>query len=189
METTVKAKKTTNGVDLKRLTDTIRAVQENPTLGQFKFRAKNHWNDCGHNTTTIKGFYGAGQEDESRHTPFILDNDEPDVLLGTDSAPNPVEYILHALAGCLTTSLVYHGAARGIHIESVESTYEGILDLQGFLGINENVRKGYQKINIQFDIKGNMSENEKRELLALGQQYSPVFDVITRPVDVEVTLQ
>ncbi len=189
METTVKVSKTINGVDLRRLTDTIQAVSENPSLGLFKFRASNEWLDCGHNRTSIKGFYGAGQEDTTRASSFVLDNDEPDVLLGTDNAPNPVEYILHALAGCLTTTLVYHAAARGIHIEGITSTYEGQLDLQGFLGLDPNMPRGYQNIKVQFDIKGNMTQEEKQELIGLGMQFSPVYDSISRPVNIQVSVQ
>lgn len=104
---------TTNGVDVQRLGATVQAIQEMPALARFQFRAANRWIDGGHNQTTIRGFYGAGQEDTSRKATFVLDNDEPDVLLGRDNGPNPVEYVLHALAGCITTTLVYHAAARG----------------------------------------------------------------------------
>lgn len=189
METTMKASKKINGVDLRRLRDTIQAVSENPELGQFRFRATNEWIDCGHNRSTIKDFYGAGQEDSSRKKPFVMDNDEPDVLLGADNGANPVEYVLHALAGCLTTTLVYHAAARGIHVEAVSSTYEGELDLRGFLGLDPNVPRGYQKIKVTFDIKGDFSDAQKQELIELGQAYSPVFDTISRPVTVEVKIK
>jgi len=188
METNVKVSKTVNGVDIKRLKDTIAAVSAEPSLGRFMFRATNEWIDCGHNRSTIKDFYGAGQEDQSRTLPFEMYNDEPDVLLGTDNAANPVEYVLHALAGCLTTTLVYHAAARGIEVESVSSTYEGELDLRGFLGIDPDVPRGYSNITVGFHIKGNFSEEQKRDLIELAQQYSPVFDIITRPVTVQVKL-
>lgn len=188
METNVKVSKTVNGVDIKRLQDTIAAVSADPSLGMFKFRATNEWIDCGYNRSTIKDFYGAGQEDQSRTIPFEIYNDEPDVLLGTDNAANPVEYVLHALAGCLTTTLVYHAAARGIEVESVSSTYEGELDLRGFLGLDPDVPRGYRHITVSFHIKGNFSEEQKRQLIELAQQYSPVFDIITRPVIVQVNL-
>jgi uncharacterized OsmC-like protein len=129
------------------------------------------------NRSTIKEFYGAGAEDTTRTTAFVMDNNEPDVLLGSDTAANPVEYLLHALAGCLTTSLVYHAAARNIPVEFVSSSYEGELDLRGFLGIDPQVRKGYQNILVKFDIKGNLSETQKQELLAIAQQFSPVLTV------------
>ncbi len=180
--------RTVNGVDIKRLYDTIQAVKGNPALGRFQFRAKNHWIDGGHNRSSIKDFYGAGQEDTSRKAAFVMDNDEPDVLLGADNGANPVEYVLHALAGCITTTLVYHAAARGLHIESVSSSYEGELDLQGFLGLDPNVRRGYQNIKVTFDIQGDLTAEQKQEILALGMQFSPVFDTVSSPVMIDVKL-
>lgn len=188
METTLKKTRTVNGVDIKRLHETIQAVKANPALADFYFRAENQWIDCGHNRSTIKDFYGAGQEDTSRKKPFVMDNDEPDVLLGHDNGANPVEYVLHALAGCLTTTLVYHAAARGIKVESVSSTYEGYLDLRGFLGIDPDVPRGYQYIKVTFDIQGDLTEAQKQELIELGQGFSPVFGTVTNPVKVEVKL-
>lgn len=188
METKVEKTKTVNGVDIYRLHETIKAVKETPSLGIFKFRNENKWMDCGHNRSTIKDFYGAGQEDTSRQVPFVMDNDEPDVLLGQDNGANPVEYVLHALAGCITTALVYHAAARGIKIDSVSSSYEGEIDLRGFLGIDPNVRRGYQHINVTFDIQGDLTREQKQELIELGQQFSPVFDTISNPVNVEIKL-
>lgn len=188
MEATMKKIRTVNGVDIKRLYDTIQAVKGNPALGRFQFRAKNHWIDGGHNRSSIKDFYGAGQEDTSRKAAFVMDNDEPDVLLGVDNGANPVEYVLHALAGCITTTLVYHAAARGLHIESVSSSYEGELDLQGFLGLDPNVRRGYQNIKVTFDIQGDLTAEQKQEILALGMQFSPVFDTVSSPVMIDVKL-
>lgn len=184
----MKTIKRVNGVDIKRLTDTIQAVKADPSLGQFKFRAVNEWIDCGHNRSTIKDFYGVGQEDTSRTLPFVMDNDEPDVLLGNDNGANPVEYVLHALAGCITTTLVYHAAARGIHVESVSSSYEGDLDLSGFLGLDPNVRRGYQNIRVTFDIQGDLTPTQKQELLDLGMKFSPVFDIVSNPVQIDVKL-
>jgi len=116
---------TINGVDLERLSATVTAVTADPTLARFQFRASNHWIDGGHNRTTIKGFYGAGQEDATRTEPFTVDTDEPPVLLGENRAPNAGEYVLHALAACLSGTIVYHAAARGLVIEGLECTLEG----------------------------------------------------------------
>lgn len=116
---------TINGVDVERMGATVQAVTQNAGLAAFQFRAANQWITGGRNRSTIKSFYGAGQEDRVRTKSFVLDADEPPVLLGEDHAANPAEYVLHALAACLTTSLVYHAAARGIRIESVESTWKG----------------------------------------------------------------
>lgn len=177
-----------NGVDLKRLAGTIRSVSADPALGQFTFRLTNEWVDGGLNRSAIKGFYGGGKEDDTRTKSFNCANDEPDILLGKDQAPNPVEYVLHALAGCLTTSLVYHAAARGYVIEKVRSHFEGELDLRGLLGINGAPRNGYRQIRVRFDIQGNFTEEEKQEILKLGPAYSPVFDIVSNPVPVDVQL-
>ena len=173
-----------NGVDLDRLGQTIQAVQQNPSLGISQFRAVNRWISGDHNRSTIKGFYGAGREDTTRTQPFELDADEPHVLLGKDQAANPVEFVLHALAACLTTSLVYHAAARGIHIESVESRLEGDLDLQGFLGLSENARKGYRNIHVFFTIKSDASAEQLKSLA----KFSPVLDIVSIPVPVSIAI-
>lgn len=178
-----------NGVDIGRLAATIRAVEADPTLAEFQFRAHNTWIDGGHNRSTIKGFFGAGQEDESRTRVFVYDNDEPDVLLGQDNGANPVEYVLHALAGCLTTSLVYHAAARGIRIDRVESWYEGDLDLRGFLGVSDDVRRGYQAVRVRFAIDApGATRDQLEELVQMGMKHSPVFDTVSNPVGVSVSL-
>lgn len=178
-----------NGVDVGRLVGTIEAVNADPSLADFQFRAQNAWINGGHNRSTIKSFYGAGSEDETRVASFVYDNDEPDVLLGTDKGANPVEYVLHALAGCLTTTLVYHAAARGIEIKRVESWYEGDLDLRGFLGLSDDVRRGYQAIRVKFRIDAPGADEEQlEELLRMAQRYSPVFDIVTNPVPVTAEL-
>ena len=181
--------KTMNGVNLDQLFGTINAIRETPGLAKFKFRADNQWINGGHNRTTIKGFYGAGQEDTSRAEPFVMDNDEPAVLLGTDSGANPVEAALHALAGCLTTSLVYHAAAQGIRIDEVESQFEGDLDLHGFLGLSDEVRNGYECIRVTFKIKADAPQEKLEELLQLAQKRSPVFDIVSNPTQVSVRLE
>lgn len=178
-----------NGVNVDELSKTVAAVKKTASIAKFRFRADNTWIDGGHNRTSIRNFYGAGGEDTSRKTPFILDADEPKVLLGTDRGANPVEYVLTALAGCLTTSLVYHAAARGIAIEEVESHLEGDLDLRGFLGISEEVRNGYDNIRVTFKIKADAPEAQLRELVELAQKRSPVFDIVSHPVPVNVELK
>lgn len=173
-----------NGVNVDRMGDTVQAVQRNPSLAAFQFRAANRWIAGGHNRSTIHSFYGAGQEDTLRTHPFVLDADEPPVLLGEDHGANPAEYVLHALAACLTTSLVYHAAARGIRIESVESHLEGDLDLRGFLGLSETVRRGYKHIRVRFTIKTDATAEQLQELT----KFSPVHDIISNPVPVEIAI-
>ena len=120
---------------------------------------------------------------------FVLENAEHQVLLGEDQSANPVEYVLHALAGCLTTTLVYHAAARGYKITSVESTLEGNLDLHGFLGMDEKVRSGYKDIKVTMKVQGDVPEETLQELIQIAKDHSPVYDIVTHPVDVAIELQ
>ncbi len=174
-----------NGVDVERLGQTIQAIQKDPCVAKSQFRAVNRWVNGGHNRSTIQGFYAAGQEDTSRTNPFVLDADEPPVLLGQDKGANPVEFVLHALAACVTTSLVYHAAARGIRLESVESQLEGDLDLQGFLGLSDQVRRGYKEIRVKFKVKSNASSEQLEQLT----KFSPVYDIVSNPVPVSIQIE
>lgn len=186
-EQEAKEQKMVNGVNVTQLFDTVDAIKGQPEIAKFKFRATNKWVGGGNNQTTVNDYYGACQE-FSRDEPFVFQKDEPPVLLGTDVGANPVEYVLAALAGCLTTSLVYHAAAKGIQIEEVESTYEGDLDLHGFLGMDEQVRNGYENLRISFKVKGDAPEEQLQELVELAQKRSPVFDIVTNKVPVTVKL-
>ncbi len=187
-QTTPVLENTVNGVALDGLSKTVEAIKAAPTLAKFNFRIRNEWVDGGRNTSTVDNFYGAGQE-HRRSKAFVLEADEPPVLLGKDSAANPVEHLLHALAGCLTSSMVYHAAARGIHIEEVESSLEGDIDLHGFLELDKNVRNGYQGIRVNFKIKADVPDEQLQELCKLGSAHSPVFDSLTNGVPVAVTAQ
>jgi uncharacterized OsmC-like protein len=184
-ELTVSVTSTVNGVDLERLSATIDAVSADPALGQFQFRAHNHWIDGGHSRTTIQGFYGAGQEDATRVQPFAVDTDEPPVLLGENRAPNAGEYALQALASCLTGTIVYHAAARGMALRGLECKVEGDLDLQGFLGLDGNVRPGYEQIQVSIKVVGDLDDDQLAELAGLTR-YSPVRDVVSNPVPVAI---
>ena len=177
-----------NGVNVAELFKTIDTVKRQSAVATFKFRAGNQWLGAGHNRTTVRNFYGAGQEHE-RGEAFVLDADEPPVLLGEDKAPNPVEYLLTALAACVTSSIVYHAAARGIRIKAMESRVEGDIDLQGFLGIRDDVPKGYREIRMHVKIEADAPPEELEEIVQLGPTYSPVFDTITRAVPVKVRLE
>lgn len=176
-----------NGVNVDELLGTINAVKSAPVIAKFKFRAENKWMDGGHNRTMIKNFYGT-QQDHERHETFMLDADEPPILLGTNKGPNPVEYVLTALAACVTTSIVYHAAAKGITIHSMESRLEGDIDLQGFLGLREDVPRGYKEIRMFVKIDADGSPEKLEEIVNLGPNYSPVFDTLTRAVPVHVRL-
>jgi uncharacterized OsmC-like protein len=174
-----------NGVDVAGVFETIDAINADTELAKFRFRAANTWIDGGHNRSMIQGFYGCRREDDSRQEPFVLDADEPPVLLGGDAGANPVEFILHGLTACMTTSMVYHAAARGIEIEAVESALEGDIDLRGFLGISNEVRKGYQSIRVHMRVKSSAEAGTLRDLV----NFSPVYDVVSRSVPVEVTIE
>ena len=180
--------KLVNGVSVTKLFGTINAIQENPTIAKFNFRAKGKWVNGGHNRTTINDFYGAGQT-HVRSQPFVYEMDEPPVLLGENYGANAGEYALTALSGCLTTALIYHAAAQGIKIEEVETTLSGDVDLHGFLGLDESVRNGFQKIQVTFSIKSNAPEEKLRELMELAQKRSPVLDMLSHPTPVEVTME
>ncbi|MBX2968514.1 MAG: OsmC family protein [Cyclobacteriaceae bacterium] len=178
---------TINGFSLEDIMGTVKAIQENPNIARFEFRARNKWIKGGHNRSTIHGFYGGGQEDTSRKKPFVYDNSEPPILLGNNEGANPVEYILHGLAGCMTTTMVLHAAANGIELKSVESTLEGDLDVQGFLGLNDKVRNGYQQIRVKFAIEGDITEEQRKKLEDFVTK-SPVFDIVTNQVPVKVSI-
>jgi uncharacterized OsmC-like protein len=176
-----------NGVNVDELFGTINAVKTAPVIARFKFRAENQWVDGGHNRTMVKNFFGTQQDHEHKES-FRLDADEPPILLGKDQGPNPVEYALTALAACVTTSIVYHAAARGIAIRSMESRLEGDIDLQGFLGIRDDVPRGYKEIRMFVKIDADAPPEKLEEIVQLGPTYSPVFDTMTRAVPVAVKL-
>ena len=181
----MQSEKRVNGINVDQLFQTIESVKGQPEIALFKFRARNTWVRGTHNRATVKDFYGALQEDDSRNI-MVFEIDEPPVLCGENLGANPVEYLLVALSGCLTTSMIAHAAARGIEIKKVESRYEGELDLQGFLGISDTVPVGYKNIRVYFKIEADISEAQKDELIEMAQKYSPVFNSIAKPVPVSV---
>jgi uncharacterized OsmC-like protein len=168
-----------NGVNVEELFGTIEAVKENPELAKSQFRARGKWIGGAHNQTTLTDFHVAGEEHQHKE-PLVYDKDEPPVLLGNDDGGNPVEYLLVALAGCMTTSMVYHGAAKGYKIDDIQSEFEGDIDLRGFLGIDPKVRNGYEEIRVTFDIQGDLTDEQKDDLVRIAEQRSPVYDMVTR---------
>ncbi|MEZ0286120.1 MAG: OsmC family protein [Thermoleophilia bacterium] len=189
MSTTVTPGRVRNGVDTERLFATLDAVGAQPEIAAFQFRARNRWIGGAHNRSVIKDFRGAGGEDTSRAEAFVLDAGEPAVLLGTDTGPNPAELVLHALAACLTTSLVYVAAARGVKLTGVESTLEGDIDLRGALGLSREVRNGYGGIRVAFTVRDDAPPEKLREIVERAQARSAVLDIVSHgvPVAVEVT--
>jgi uncharacterized OsmC-like protein len=169
---------------------TLDAINAQPELARFQFRATNRWIGGAHNRSTIKDFWGAGQEDTSRGETFEIDAGEPAVLLGIDSGPNPAEYLLHALAACLTTSLVYVASARGVHLTEVESTLEGEMDVRGALGLDDDYRNGFERIRVSFRVQGDAPEEKLREVVERARRRSAVYDMVSNgvPIEVEVDL-
>ena len=178
-----------NGVDTEKLFATLDLIKAQPELAKFQFRATNRWIDGSHNRSTIKHFYAAGGEDTTRSEEFVIDAGEPAILIGTDTGANPAEYLLHALAACLTTSIVYVAAARKVQLTSVESTLTGEMDVRGALGVDEEPRNGFERIGVSFRVTGNAPEEKLREVVERAQKRSAVYDMVTNgvPVAVDVT--
>ncbi|MFB5600610.1 MAG: OsmC family protein [Nitrososphaeraceae archaeon] len=187
-ENNEKVEQIVNGVNVTKLFETVGVIKEKPEIAKFNFRAKGKWIDGAHGKTIINEFDGACQTFK-RSQPYVFEKDEPPVLLGKDRGANPVEYVFAALDGCLTTSLIYHAAAKGIKIDEVETSFSGDLDLHGFLGLDDNVRNGYEKIKVTFKIKSDAPEEKLQELVELAQKRSPVFDIVSHPTPVEVSLE
>jgi uncharacterized OsmC-like protein len=175
-----------NGLDTKQMVETVEAIKSRPDLARFQFRASNVWVGGGENRSSIQGFYGAGREDDSRREPYVFTNGEPPVLLGDNEGANPVEFLLHALAGCVTTTFVLHAAARGIRIEELSTELDGDIDLHGLLGLDPSVSPGYEEIRIDMRVKADCSDEELDDLLAYARNHSPVCNTVCRPVPVRV---
>lgn len=174
-----------NGIEIDTLKATIGAIQNEPDLGACHFRATNKWLSGNHNRSTVTGFYGAKQEIAHKQA-FKMDADEPPILAGNDEGANPVEHLLHALASCLTTSMVAHAAVRGIEIDELESEFEGDIDLRGFLGLADDVPKGYTAIRATFRVKADPADIETLRRLAT---FSPVFNTLSNGTDVDVKVE
>jgi len=178
-------KRVVNGVDLETLMGTVEAIKADPELGACRFRASNRWLGGNRNRSTVTGFYGAKQEIAHKQR-FEMDADEPPILAGDDEGANPVEHLLHALASCVTTSMVAHAAVRGIRVEEVESTLEGDIDLRGFLGLADEVPRGYTDIRVRFRVKADPKDVERLAELAA---FSPVFNTLTHGARVDIRVE
>jgi uncharacterized OsmC-like protein len=176
-----------NGVDTPTLFATLDAVRGQPDLAKFQFRARNQWIRGTQSRTEIHDFHGAGGEQRHSAT-FRFDADHPAVLVGADQGPTPVEFVLHALAACLTAGLANIAAARGVKLDEVESTVEGDIDLRGILGLSNEVRNGYERIRVSFRVKGDAPPEKLREIVEQSRARSAVFDIITGSVPVEISV-
>ena len=185
----VVAEKVRNGVDTEKMFATLDLIKAQPELARFEFRAVNRWIAGAHNRSTIKGFHAAGGEDTTRTAEFHLDAGEPAILLGTDTGANPAECLLHALAACLTTSIVYVAAARKVHLTSVESRLTGDMDVRGALGVDDAARNGFERIAVSFRVTGDAPEEKLREVVERAKARSAVYDMVTNGVPVELTAE
>jgi uncharacterized OsmC-like protein len=174
----------TNGIEVGRVMDVIGAIEADADFAKFQFRATNQWIDGSLSRSRIQGFFAGNAEDTTREEAFVLDADEPMIAAGGDSAPNSMEYVLHALATCLTGTLVYHAAVQGIEIESIESSYSGDMDVRGLFGLSDDVRKGFEKVTVDMRVKSDAPAEVLTELAL----YSPVYDIVSRSLPVEFTL-
>ena len=179
---------TRNGVDTATLFATLDAVKAAPEAAEFQFRARNQWLSGTHSRSTIHGYFGVGEERTHERT-FHFDADHPAVLVGHDYGPTPVEYVLHALAACLTAGLANIAAARGIRLTEVRSTVTGDIDLNGILGLDPAVRNGFQGITVRFTVKGDAPAEKLREIVEQSRARSAVFDVLTHQVPVAIEVE
>ncbi len=174
-----------NGVNVGQVMEIIGSVQDKPENAQFQFRLNNRWVDGGLNRSQVKGYFADGRERDTRSEAFVVDADEPAITAGGDSAPNPMEFVLHSLAGCLTSTMIYHAAVQGIEIESVESSLEGDIDVRGMLGLSGEVRKGYNKVRVRMRVKSAASADTLKELA----MFSPVYDIVSNSLPVELVVE
>ena len=186
MTTTTSSTPIRNGIDTAQVYGTIDALKAQPEAARFQFRVRNRWIDGTHSRSTIHGFWGAGAEDSSRTEPFVIDASEPPVLFGHNEAPNPAEFLLHALAGCLTLTIVNVAAARKVELYEVSSSLTGVLDARGATGIDDSYRNGFEGIEVDFSIRGDASPEKLREIVDRALTRSVVYDMITNGVPVMV---
>ena len=176
----------TNGVDTAALFATLDAVKGQPEIAKFQFRTSNTWLTGTHSRSTFSDFYGAMQEMAHKHVTEV-ESDHPAVLVGQDEAPSPVEYVLHAIAACLTAGIANMAAARGVQLTKVSSTVEGDIDLLGILGLSDGgVRNGYQQIKVTFHIEGDADDATLRAIVEQSRRRSAVYDVLTQPTPVAI---
>jgi uncharacterized OsmC-like protein len=185
MNTATSGPVTVNGVDVDQIKALIGAIGQDPVCAKNQYRARNKWLGGGLNRTTIKGFRTGGVEDTTRTQAFELHTDVPAAMAGQNIAPNPVEFVLHALAGCLTTTLVYHAAVHDIEIANVETELEGDMDLRGLFGMSDEARKGYHNIRVHMRVESTASAEELRELA----MFSPVYEMVSNSLPVAFTLE
>jgi uncharacterized OsmC-like protein len=179
--------KVDNGVNVSALLGAREALEKAPEAAQFKWRASCQWLNGTHSRSAIGNFFGLGAE-QSRNRTFTVEADHPQVFAAEDNAPTPVELVLSGLASCLTAGVAAVAQRRGIQLHSVKATLEADMDLQGILGIDDDVRNGFGAIRVHFDIRADASDDDIKALVGQSQKRSAVFDIITNPTNVFVTV-
>jgi uncharacterized OsmC-like protein len=176
-----------NGVNVQALLDARKALADAPEAAKFKWRASCKWQNGTHSQTSIRGFYGLGQEQQHK-TESSFDADHPEIFASADLGVTPIEFVLVGLASCLTAGVAAVAQNRGIQLRSVEANLEGAMDIQGILGMDSDVRNGYDDIKVTFNIDADASQQEIEALVAQSQKRSAVYDVLTNPTNVSVTV-
>ena len=183
---TTQARTAQNGVNVEALLGARAALTEAPEAARFKWRATSEWVNGTHSRATVDGFYGLGGEQRHRAA-FRYDADHPEIFAAEDKGATPVEFVLVGLAGCLSAGIAAVAQNRNIQLRSVRATLEAGMDLQGILGIDENVRNGFDGIKVHYEIDADATQDEIAALVAQSQKRSAVFDIVTNPTDVTVT--
>jgi uncharacterized OsmC-like protein len=178
-------KQVQNGVNVEALLGAREALSKAPEAAKFNWRASCKWMNGTHSQTKVKGFYGLGQE-QSHRTEFTFDMDHPEIFASEDKGATPVEMVLTGLAGCLTAGVAAVAQHRKIQLRSVTATIEGAMDIQGILGIDADVRNGFDGIKVKFDIDADATQAELEALVAQSQKRSAVYDIVANPTNVSV---
>lgn len=176
-----------NGVDVAALLGARELIDANPEAGQFTWRAKCKWIEGVHSRSSVEGFFGFGEE-QARKSAHSIEADHPEQFAASDHGPTPVEIVLSGLASCLSAGVASVAQNRGIQLKSVEATVEGDMDLAGILGIESGARNGFSSIRVSFSIDADASPDEIAALVAQSQKRSAVFDIVTNPTSVNVTV-
>ena len=185
--TTITPAPVRNGIDTGQVFGTLDALKAQPELARMELRVANQWIDGPHSRSTIQGLWAAGAEDTSREEPFIVDASEPPVLFGHNEAPNPAEYLLHALAGCMTLTIVNVAAVRKVELHEVTSTLSGVLDARGATGLDDSYRNGFERISVSFRIRGEASPEKLQEIVDRAMARSVVYDILVNGVPVDLS--
>ena len=175
-----------NGISVGALFDAANSLSKTESLGRYQFRARNQWLDGGHTRTMVKDYFGAGAEQTSRTTPLVVESDIPTQFRGGDRAMDPLEHFLAAIGACITTTVVWHAAARGIHVNAIDTWLEGDIDLQGWFGMDRDRQAGYNEIRVSIQLDAEAPEAALDQLVDLATRYSPLFETVTRGTRLDV---